>query len=350
MQANTGIGLPNRPALEPPGGAVPLHSPFYIERATDALFYAGIARRDSLLLLKGARQMGKTSLLARGLQQARQQGWKIILTDLQKFNSATLENSELFYQSLIFSIADQLDLEIPVLEPSGRRGPAVQFEDYLCRRVLSSGARHVVWAIDEVDRLFTANFASEFFGLLRSIDNQRSVEGPSLSGRLTMAIAYATEAHLFITDLNLSPFNVGTRLTLEPFTPEEVAELNRRHGAPLRTPAELEKFYRWVGGQPFLVRRSLYELATKGGDLSHLTHQARNDEGIFSDHLRRMLVLLRKDRGLMEIVRGVLRGEPLVNAESFLRLRKVGLFKGATPTDAQVSCEVYLEYFKRHLC
>jgi len=29
-----------------------------------------------------------------------------------------------------------------------------------------------------------------------------------------MAIAYATEAHMFITDMNQSPFNVGTRLSL----------------------------------------------------------------------------------------------------------------------------------------
>ena len=57
--------------LETVGGAVPLDSQFYIERPTDGEFRSAVQRRDSLILLKGARQMGKTSLLARGLQIGR---------------------------------------------------------------------------------------------------------------------------------------------------------------------------------------------------------------------------------------------------------------------------------------
>jgi hypothetical protein len=57
--------------LEPVGGAVALDSQFWIVRSTEAEFRAAIARNDSIVLLKGARQMGKTSLLARGLQQGR---------------------------------------------------------------------------------------------------------------------------------------------------------------------------------------------------------------------------------------------------------------------------------------
>ena len=33
-----------------------------------------LMKRDSIVLIKGARQMGKTSLLARGMQFAREQG------------------------------------------------------------------------------------------------------------------------------------------------------------------------------------------------------------------------------------------------------------------------------------
>src|SRR6185295_12974107 len=52
--------------IEPPGGAFPLHSPFYISRSSDDEFCHAIARHDSIVLVKGARQVGKTSLLARG--------------------------------------------------------------------------------------------------------------------------------------------------------------------------------------------------------------------------------------------------------------------------------------------
>src|SRR5262245_58037810 len=51
--------------LEPVGGAMPLDSRFYIVRPVDDQFRSAIARRDSIVLVKGTRQVGKTSLLAR---------------------------------------------------------------------------------------------------------------------------------------------------------------------------------------------------------------------------------------------------------------------------------------------
>jgi DNA-binding winged helix-turn-helix (wHTH) protein len=55
--------------IEPPGGALPVHSPLYISRPADDEFCNAIARGDSIVLIKGARQVGKTSLLARGPKQ-----------------------------------------------------------------------------------------------------------------------------------------------------------------------------------------------------------------------------------------------------------------------------------------
>src|SRR4029079_11882499 len=101
-------------ALEPVGGAVPLDSPFYVARPTDGEFTAAIERRDSIVLVKGARQMGKTSLLARGLQQAREAGARVILTDFQKLDEAHLESSETLLRSLSEWIALQLDLDVGI--------------------------------------------------------------------------------------------------------------------------------------------------------------------------------------------------------------------------------------------
>jgi hypothetical protein len=44
----------------PVGGAVPLDSAFYIARDTDDLFHRAVTRHDSIVLIKGARQMGKS--------------------------------------------------------------------------------------------------------------------------------------------------------------------------------------------------------------------------------------------------------------------------------------------------
>src|SRR6185436_7272533 len=97
---------------------------------------------------------------------------------------------------------------------------------------------------------------------------ERSLDPQGPWGRLTLAIAYATEAHLFITDPNQSPFNVGTRLVLEDFTFEQVADLNARYSSPLRDTSELARFHRMLNGQPFMVRRSLHEMAARGLNLA----------------------------------------------------------------------------------
>ncbi|MFX8616604.1 AAA-like domain-containing protein, partial [Acinetobacter baumannii] len=59
--------------LEPVGGAVPPDSPFYVERPTDTEFLGALAKNESILLVKGPRQMGKTSLIGRGARYARTQ-------------------------------------------------------------------------------------------------------------------------------------------------------------------------------------------------------------------------------------------------------------------------------------
>ncbi|MDQ2687545.1 MAG: AAA-like domain-containing protein, partial [Armatimonadota bacterium] len=50
--------------LEPVGGAVPPDSPFYMRRVADHEFLQALEDVESILLIKGARQIGKTSMLA----------------------------------------------------------------------------------------------------------------------------------------------------------------------------------------------------------------------------------------------------------------------------------------------
>jgi len=239
--------------LEPVGGAMSLDSKFYILRPTDEEFRAAIARQDSIVLIKGARQVGKTSLLARGLQQARAAGAKVVLTDLQKLNAGNLTSAKEFYLALADLIAEQLKLDVvPETVWKAGSGASVNFERYMRREVLGKISSPLVWGLDEVDRLFNCDFMSEVFGLFRSWHNERSLAPDGPWQRLTMAIAYATEAHLFIKDMNQSPFNVGTRLALEDFTEEQVAELNRRYGSPLKDEAELKRYCSLVSGHPYL--------------------------------------------------------------------------------------------------
>ncbi len=332
------------------GGAVPLDSKFYIVRSTDAEFQAAIARHDSIVLVKGARQVGKTSLLARGLQLAREQGARVVLTDFQSLTADCFESSQSLFLSLAGFIADQLDLDVfPDEVWHAKLSSSVNFERYLRREVLGKITSHLVWGLDEIDQLFTCDFGSEVFGLFRSWHNKRALDPTGPWRRLTLAIAYATEAHLFINNLNQSPFNVGTRLALEDFTREQVLELNRRYESPLKTEEELERFLSLVGGHPYLVRRGLYEMTVHGMTLEVLEKQADQDEGPFGDHLHRILVSLSQDRKLMDVVKGVLRGDPCPDPESFYRLRSAGLMAGDSTQNVEPRCKLYAKYLGRHL-
>ena len=337
---------------EPVGGAVPLDSKFYVVRPTDDAFLEAIAQQDSIVLVKGARQMGKTSLLARGLQQARHAGARVVLTDFQTLGAAALESLDSLLLTLAESIADQLDLDTDPRENwNAARAPNTNMERFLRREVLGAVTEPLVWGLDEVDRLFppACDFGSEVFGLFRSWHNRRALDPSGPWSRLTLAIAYATEAHLFITDLNQSPFNVGTRLTLEDFGPAQVTDLNGRHGLPLPDGEALARFGRLVGGQPYLVRRGLDEIGRRRLTIDAFEAEADRDEGLFGDHLRRILITLSQDAGLTDAVRGLLQGHPCPTPESFYRLRSAGLVAGTSAADARFRCRLYETYLGRHL-
>jgi hypothetical protein len=294
--------------------------------------------------------MGKTSLLARGLQHGRERGAKVVLTDFQKLNVADLESPTSFYLTLAETVAEQLGLSVfPQDGWEERRSPNVNFERYVRREVLGKLNAPLVWGLDEVDRLFTCSFGAEVFGLFRSWHNERALDPSGPWSGLTLAIVYATEAHLFITDMNQSPFNVGTRLALDDFNRDQVSELNRRYGSPLPDAAALDRFFHLVSGHPFLVRRALHEMVTQRLDVGALEAQADLDEGIFGDHLRRMLMVLARDPALTDVVRGILVGAPCPTPESFYRLRSAGLITGSSPNDVRPRCELYATYLKRRL-
>jgi DNA-binding SARP family transcriptional activator len=342
--------LPDFAGYEPVGGAVPLRSPFYTQRPADAEFNAAIARRDSIVLVKGPRQIGKTSLLVRGLDRARQAGARLILTDLQKLAEADFEGAETFFLALAQLISDQLELDIsPRQTWNPERAPGANFERFLRRAVLNQADAPVVWGLDEVDRLFPYPYRNDVFGLFRAWYNERSFDPTGPLGRLTLVMAYATEAHLFITDLNQSPFNVGARLVLDDLTAEQVVDLNTRYGAPLADQEQIERLLALVGGHPYLVRRALHQMRARGLDIAAIEAQAARDDGLFGDHLERMLLALRQDGALMEVVRSVLRGQGCPSTESFYRLRSAGVMTGDTPADLQPRCRLYALYLTRRL-
>ena len=335
---------------EPVGGAVPLRSPYYISRPADTALQNALTRRDSIVLLKGPRQTGKTSLLARGLQQAREQDARVAFTDFQKISPEHWAGMETFYRAVAQNLADQLELDVAIEEVwSEKRGANENFERFLKREILQKSSAAVVWGLDEADRLFNYPYCNDVFALFRSWHNERSLNPYGPWNKLTMAMSYASEAHLFITDLNQSPFNVGTRLTLEDFTPAQVEELNHLYGAPLHNADESQRFYTLVGGNPFLVRAGLREMIMQHTDFAALEGAADKGEGVFRAHLQRLWHALSQSGELVEAVRGLIQGRPCPTQDSFYRLRSAGLLTGLDPANAAFRCKLYQTYLQTRL-
>ncbi len=332
-----------------PGGADPLDSPYYIERPTDLRFREALEHQDSIVLVKGARQMGKTSLLARGLKYARDKGKKVIACDLQK-NQSNLASVEGLYIGLCEAIAKRLDLNVAprkVWDPD--LSPGDNLERFLRREALGKTEGHLVLAIDEVNLLTDRPYANEVFGQFRSWHNERAMDPDGPWGRLTLAIVYATEAHLLITDQNQSPFNVGTQLELHDFTIQQVDELNQRYQCPLRNQSELNRFFALFSGQPYLTRRGFYDLTHEEKSLDEIEAHADADDGPYGDHLKRILFKLAGNEALKDVLRGLLQGHPIPDAMTFYRLRSAGFVAGPSAKEAQFRCAIYRKFLARHL-
>ncbi|HKN20260.1 MAG TPA: AAA-like domain-containing protein [Terracidiphilus sp.] len=325
-------------------------TPYYMERPADSEFDQLLENQESIVLLKGARQMGKTSLLARALQKARDAGKKVVLLDLQKLNQASLLNIESLYKGLCEIAAERLDLDVSP-EDGWRpgRAPNLNFERFVRRELLGKIEGHLILAIDETDRLFEWPYAGEVFALFRTWYNERATEPSGPWKRLTLAIVYATEAHLFITNQNQSPFNVGTKIELQDFTIGQVEELNQLYHSPLRNSDELNRFFELFNGQPFLTRRGFCELTDHKTSLDNLVKSADSDDGPCGDHLRRILLMVSKENDLKAALHGLLHGQPIPDAMTFYRLRSAGIVAGPSAEKAQFRCAIYRKFLARHL-
>lgn len=334
---------------EPAGGAVPPDSPYYIARRADEEMVQAIRHHESIVLVRGPRQIGKTTLIGRGTRLAKELGLRVVCTDFQMVNSAQLSDADLFARMLAATLSRQLEFHYDLAsEWQDVFGPNLNLANFI-RLLLKDSERPLVWFIDEADRLFTASFSGDFFGLLRSWHNARATEPMGPWNRLTLVIAYATEARLFIRDLNQSPFNVGRHLKIANFTLEQTMELNDLYGGPVQRRSNLEALHFLLGGQPFLVRRALEQLATGTLDFEKLIATADQNDGPFGDHLRRLLVAVSQFPDVVAAMQASLRSPVVKDSDSVERLVAAGVLQEDLTGQVSPACDLYAQYLGRHL-
>jgi serine/threonine protein kinase len=337
---------PRQPQSGPPGDAGLAPDDYsYVERESDVSFHRYLAGGISIIQVRGTRQVGKTSLLARGFHRARTEGMHCVYVDFQKFNKDSLKTLESFYRTVGKEISTSLKIGRLIEDIwDDMSSNNDNLEAYIKTILKDDSSRRVLIVLDEVERLLGHDYHTDFFGLLRSWHNNRAHDEERIWNRLTLSISYATEPHRLIKDPNQSPFNVGEQVMLNDFTLPQLDELNRHRGQPLKTTEDLNRFLRFLGGQPYLSNRGLYKLAVSGINLDEFEVLARSKSGPFDDHLQALCKRLDKSPSLRDAVISVLRGSTRVPREDFDFGVELGILAGDSPKHAYLRCRLYELY------
>ncbi|MBW4494311.1 MAG: AAA-like domain-containing protein [Oscillatoria princeps RMCB-10] len=338
---------PPLPAAEPelPEGQVELASAFYVQRPPiETRAYEEIRKPGALIRIKAPRQMGKTSLMARILHQATQQGYRTVPLSFQLADGKVLTDLGQFLRWFCASVGRRLRLPNRVAEMwEGTYGDkdncTAYFEDYL----LPAADCPLALGLDEVDRVFEhREIAEDFFGLLRAWHEEG--KNRQVWKQFRLVVVHSTEVYVPM-NVNQSPFNVGLPVELPEFNRQQVLELARLHRLDWGA-GEVEPLMAMVGGHPYLVRLALYHIARGDITLPELLRQAPTEAGLYRDHLRRFLWLIQQNLELVEAfkqVAGAAGSLPLEPVIAF-KLHSMGLVN-LDGNEAILRCDLYRQYF-----
>lgn len=334
-------------------GQLALDSPFYIYRSpSEKILLKEILQPGALVRIRAPRQFGKTSLIARGLAQAQENGFRTSVISLQLADSSVFDSLNQFLQWLCVMVTRTLGLP-NYLENywNPMFGSSYSCNDYFESYLLPADDNPILLVLDEVNVVFNyPKIATDFFGMLRAWyeRSRHTTNGSEQWQKLRLAIVYSTDVFLPL-NVHQSPFNVGLLITLSGFTPEQVQELALRYGLtpPDKYASELVKL---IGGNPYLTQLALFHLSQQKLTLNQLLEGITTPENIFDSHLRQQLAYLEEHPELKEAMQQIVstaNGVELHPHKAF-KLQGVGLISFQNQL-AIPSCQLYRIYFSQIL-
>lgn len=334
---------------ELPGGQVPLESSFYIERPPiEKRCYDAIWQPGALIRIHAPRQMGKTSLMAKILQQARWQEYHTVTLSFQLASSHVLSDLDKFLQWFCASIGKSLGLPNQVADYwdtmlGGKSSSTDYFENYLLAEIDSP----IVIGLDNVEVIFQyPEIASNFFCLLRTW-NEKAKYGNSLSQvweKLRLVVVYSTEVYMPLM-IHYSPFNVGLSFGLPEFSRNQVQDLVQRYGFNWDSD-QIKQLMSLVGGHPYLLQTALYHIWQQDFLLEELLARYTINVRIYSEYLSEQLSNLRQYPELYAAFTQVTNSPTPVELEweQALQLQTMGLVH-LRGDRVLPSCDLYRQYF-----
>ncbi len=331
--------------LEESGGQVPLDSPFYVERPPiESRCYAAIVKPGALIRIKAPRQMGKSSLTIRIFDHVGKQGYRAVWLQLQQAGEQAFASLDSFLQWLCRRVTIKLRLQDQVAEYwQSVSASTDKCTDYFELYLLEAINAPLVLCLDEVDEVFKhPEIASDFFGLLRSWHEESKIN--PVWRNLRLVITHSEEVYIPL-NINQSPFNVGVPIELPPLNRAQLGDLVQRHGLAWRE-AEVEALMAMVGGQPFLARVALQQIASGTLTLAQFLQVAPTQAGLFASHLRRHLGNLQERQLETAMKRVVMSDQPVqLPVAEASKLANMGLVSFQV-NEVVPLCHLYRQYFR----
>jgi WD40 repeat protein len=248
----------NQPYRYRIGGSLPGTAPCYVVRQADRDLYQTLTEGEFCYIFN-ARQMGKSSLRLRAMEQLQADGVTCATIDMTAIGSQEI-TAEQWYGGILLTLVSELRLADPITflrdwwQPRSQVAPIKRLSDFIETVLLAQTVGPIVIFIDEIDSVLSLKFPTDdFFALIRSCYEQRNVN--PIYQRLTFALVGVATPSSLIADPKRTPFNIGKAIQLQGFRLDEVEALTAGLTQCEQPQAMMATILEWSGGQPFLTQK-----------------------------------------------------------------------------------------------
>ena len=313
--------------------------------------YQEIKKNGALLRINATEKMGKTSLIFNIIEYCQQHNMRVVRLSLRAFDLENIQQLESFLQCFCQEVSQALELNISVRDywrTHGSLNNKSKCTSYFETYILNINKSPVVLAIDDVESLAPyPAVCQDFLSMLRSWYEAKTL----IWQNLRLIISYSTEKFIEMQqDSYVSPFNVGLNIELPEFTLEEVQVLANYYKLP-EDKVDVKRITDFVVGSPHLMKLAFsYIKNNPNYTFEEFLQCAPTQQGVYKDHLRRLLRILTKDLKIKEIYKNIVTSSEPVSTDPVIgdQLRRLGLIKWRG-NQAIPSCEMYRQFFQANL-